>query len=58
MDLIHIGLLEVVVPTLPTDNVEGYEETKDAKAGRATPVHKRVAKEEILNDYTLLARSK
>lgn len=51
VDLVDLGLLEVGVATLPTDNVVDDDKTEDSKTGCAAPVDKWVTKKEVLDDY-------
>lgn len=50
VDLVNVGLFEVVVAALPADGVEDDEESEDAKTGCAAPVHGGVAEEEVFDD--------
>lgn len=53
VDLVHLGLLEVVVAALPTDNVPDDDESEDTKTGCAAPVDEWVTEEEVLDDWEL-----
>jgi hypothetical protein len=48
--LVDVVGLQIGVAALPTDEVPGHHEGKDAQAGSAAPVDGRIAKEEILDD--------
>lgn len=50
MDLVNIGLLQIVVSTLPAYDVENHDEAKDTKTGSTAPVDCRVSKEKVLDD--------
>jgi hypothetical protein len=52
VNLVNFRLLEVVVPALPADNVVDDNEAEDSETGCATPVHKRIAEKEVLDDCT------
>jgi hypothetical protein len=54
VDLVHIGLLEIVIAALPAHGVPKNDETEDTKTGGTAPVDKGVAKEEVLYDYGVL----
>jgi len=50
VDLVNLGLLEVVVPALPADDIVDDDEAEDAETGCTAPVDKGVAQEEVLDD--------
>lgn len=50
MDLVDFGRFKVVIPSLPTDQVPGNEETKDTQRSGASPINDRVTQEEIFDD--------
>jgi hypothetical protein len=50
VDLINISLLEVVIASLPSDEVPSYHNCYYAQGGRGKPVDQRVSKEEILDN--------
>jgi hypothetical protein len=54
VNLVHVGLLQVGVTTLPADGVENNEENKDSKTGGANPVDEWIAKKEVLDDCGVL----
>lgn len=54
MNLIHIGLLQVSIATLPSYGVEQDEEAEDTQTGGAAPVDKWITKEEVLDNCDLL----
>jgi hypothetical protein len=54
VNLVHVGLLQVVVTTLPADGVKEDEENKDAKTSGTTPIDERVAQKEVLDDCSVL----
>ena len=55
MDMVDLAPLELVVATLPTDQVPGNQDAEDEQAGRTAPVHGRVAEEEVLDDVVVPA---
>jgi hypothetical protein len=50
VELIDVGLLEVIVAALPADEVPEDHKGEDAEGGGAAPVDGGVAEEEILYD--------
>lgn len=50
MDLVDLALLEVVVASLPADNVPDDNKAKDTKTGCAAPVYEGVTQQEVLDD--------
>jgi hypothetical protein len=50
MDLVDLALLEVVVASLPADNVPDDDKAKDTQTGCAAPVDERVPQQEVLDD--------
>jgi len=55
MDLVNVGLLQVIVTALPAHRVPCDYKTEDTKTGSATPVNEGVAEEEVLDDCKVLA---
>lgn len=51
VDLIDVGLLELVETALPADCVPANEEGEESERGSAAPVYSWVAEEEVLYDY-------
>lgn len=54
VNLVHVGLLQVVVATLPAHGVEEHNEAEDTQTGSANPVDKWVAEKEVLHDCDML----
>jgi hypothetical protein len=54
VDLVHVGLLQVVVAALPAHGVPENDESKYAKTGSAAPVNEGVTKEEVLDNFVML----
>jgi hypothetical protein len=50
MDLVDLALLEVVVASLPADNIPDDNKPKDTQTGCAAPVDKGVTQQEVLDD--------
>lgn len=50
VDLVDVGLLELVVAALPAHEVPGDHEAEDAEGGGRAPVDERVAEKEIFDD--------
>ena len=50
VDLVDLALLEVVVASLPTDNVPDDNQAKDTQTGCAAPVDEGVTQQEVLDD--------
>ena len=50
MDVIDIGLLELVIASLPANEVPGDHQGEYAERGCGAPVYEGVAQEEILDD--------
>jgi hypothetical protein len=55
VELIDVGLLEVVIAALPADEVPSDHEGEDAEGGGAAPVNGWVAEEEVLYDCTIVS---
>lgn len=53
--LVDLNRLEFSVAALPTDEVPAYERKKASKGRCASPVHNRVAQEEVLDDVIIPA---
>lgn len=52
VDLVDIGLFQVVVTTLPADSVEKDKQHEGAETGGTNPVHERVAEEEVFDNWS------
>lgn len=55
VDVIDIGLLEIVVAALPAKQVPDDQEAENTEGGGRAPVHERVAEEEVLDDVVVPA---
>jgi hypothetical protein len=53
VDLVDIGLLKLIIATLPSNEIPGNQEGDDAERGRGAPVDKRVAEEEVLDNRVI-----
>ena len=55
VDLVDLRLLQLVVATLPSDEVPEDDEAQEAQGGGGTPVDDWVAEEEVLDDGVIPA---
>jgi len=53
VDVIDVGGLQLLESTLPAKRVPGNKKSKDAKRGRGSPVHNRVAEKEVFDGVVI-----
>ena len=51
VNLVNVGRLELLVASLPSNEVPGDNGDKDAETGRRAPVDDRIAEQKVLDDW-------